>query len=349
MMKLSRVERILSKGLRKRWLWQWGAGFLVSGLCLWLLFKGLSLSELAAALGKADYLGIAAGFVLILATIGARLVRWQVLLSPQRYPVRRLAVALLLGQLLNTFLPARGGDVARALLLRGDPDGSTAHVLGTVAAEKVWDLAMLLASVLLLWAMMPLPSWLTDSVKALGIALGIGWGMILVLLVSRPRWLALAARALYSMHFPGRGRILRFANGIMDGLESLRRPGMALKAASWSVVIWGLGALVNLAVLWAFGIPSVRAALFLLVALMAGVSAPIPSAPGKLGIYEGITAGVLRLFGVPIADAVAVGLALHAVVLVPPILVVALLAVAEPGMIRAMAGGSIAGSTRAER
>jgi len=308
---------------------QWVLGLLISGLCLWLVFREISLQELRNALSQASYEGIIIGVLLIFAICGTRVIRWATLLTPQSYPFRRLLLALLAGQLSNSFLPARGGDLIRALLLKGNPQSSTAHILGTIAAEKVWDLGMLLLSALLLWALMPLPLWFVSSLEALAVALFLGWLFAMLLLLYRPRWLALLTRVLAPLPLPGKDKIVRFLDNLLKGLEPLRQPVKALWVTIWSALIWMLGAVVNLAILWAFGKPSLAASLFLLVALMAGISAPIPAAPGKLGIYEGIAVAVLSFFQVPQAQALAIGLVLHAVVLIPPVALVILLSLAE--------------------
>ena len=74
-----------------------------------------------------------------------------------------------------------------------------------------------------------------------------------------------------------------WANNI--GPLSVRRTDVSLRAAFWTGITWALGALANLAILAAFGIPSAVAALFLLAVLMVGGTIPTP---GKLGVYEGI-------------------------------------------------------------
>jgi len=77
-------------------------------------------------------------------------------------------------------------------------------------------------------------------------------------------------------------------------------------------------------VLAAFDIPSVVAALFLLAALM--VSSAVPTTPGKFGLFEAICVMCLTTFFQVSSDpALAAGLVLHAVVMVPPLITTAIL------------------------
>ena len=56
----------------------------------------------------------------------------------------------------------------------------------------------------------------------------------------------------------------------------------------------------------------------LMVVLQLGVA--VPSLPGRVGLYEGLCIVVLALFGVDRDTGFAVGIVLHAVSFVPPII-----------------------------
>ena len=88
----------------------------------------------------------------------------------------------------------------------------------------------------------------------------------------------------------------------------------------WGDPAWRLNLRLNLmSAVMAAG----AAALFLLAALMVGGTVPVP---GRLGLFEGICVLSLGLFGVPRDPALAVGLVLHLVVMSPPLVGAALLA-----------------------
>jgi hypothetical protein len=90
-----------------------------------------------------------------------------------------------------------------------------------------------------------------------------------------------------------------------------------LAAGGWSLLVWFFGALTNLAVLRALELPpSMGVALLLLAVLQLGMA--VPSLPGRIGVFEGVCVAVLALFGVHAELALACGLLLHAVVLLPP-------------------------------
>ena len=108
----------------------------------------------------------------------------------------------------------------------------------------------------------------------------------------------------------------------LPGQEGLRKFGFigSLKevfGGVWGAIalIWGLGAAINYAVQRAFGIDSWIAAMTLLAVLMIGIA--LPPSIAALGVFEGLTMLTLGIFDIPLETALAVGLMLHLVVVVP--------------------------------
>jgi glycosyltransferase 2 family protein len=84
--------------------------------------------------------------------------------------------------------------------------------------------------------------------------------------------------------------------------------------------VWASAVLNNVLMLWAFGIDlPLEAALLLLVGLQVGIS--LPTLPGTIGVFEYVCVVVLALWGVERTLAFSYGLLLHAVVMIPPMLV----------------------------
>jgi len=106
---------------------------------------------------------------------------------------------------------------------------------------------------------------------------------------------------------------------LIQGLTGLGRPRIMLAAGGWSLLAWFFGALTNWALLNAFNLPtSMGIALLLLVVLQLGVA--VPSLPARVGVFEGLCIAVLGLFGVNPNLALAYGVMLHVVVLLPPVI-----------------------------
>jgi len=176
----------------------------------------------------------------------------------------------------------------------------------------------------ILLALMPLPGWFERSTWGTALTLVVGS----ILLWAGLRWqdvlFRLAGRVLARFPAGWDRALLPRLQRLAQGLGSLRHADASAKAFLWTLINWALGAVANWAVMAAFGIRSVAGALFLLVALMVG-GAAVPT-PGRLGVFEGICVVSLALFGVPSDLALAAGLVLHLVVMVPPFLTAAVLA-----------------------
>ena len=114
---------------------------------------------------------------------------------------------------------------------------------------------------------------------------------------------------------------------VLGGVDSLRQPEVAWRAGLWSAVTWLLGVIANAAVMRAFGVDSWPAAMFLMAVLMVGVA--LPPSVAALGLFEALTVLALGAFAVPYDTALAIGLALHVVIFVPPAIIGSLLVMWE--------------------
>lgn len=115
------------------------------GALAFLLWK-IGLSQTLAVLRDADLWRLLAAFVLFLASLVIRAVRWAVLLHALglHVPFGRLVYLYFVGAFFNSFLPSGfGGDVIRALELTQDTP--TPAAVGTVLVDRMTGLLVLLA------------------------------------------------------------------------------------------------------------------------------------------------------------------------------------------------------------
>lgn len=299
--------------------WSFWLGTLVSVACMVWAVVALDWDAVIDALTQANLLWVSIAVLTVLLTILVRLARWMVLLHPRTMGSQNLLAAMLVGQLLNYFAPARAGDFARAYVL-GDVEGeSKAWALGTVALEKLWDIWALLILVVLLGFSISLPNWLTVPARGL-VVLALS-ALVLSWLFIKYRSRATAVVAWGACYLPSKIAVPlnNSVESLLDGFGGLRQPRVWVWTAVWSAVAWGIGALTNHTVFLALGLSlPFSAALMLLAVLQMGIA--VPSLPGRVGIFEGLCIVVLALYGVSRDAAFAVGLVLHVVVFVPPIL-----------------------------
>jgi uncharacterized protein (TIRG00374 family) len=299
-------------------------GALISvGVIFWLA-RIFDLQQILLALRDVNYAWVLVGLLTVLLTLWTRVLRWQALLDSKQVTASGALPPLVMGQLLNLIAPARLGDLGRTYLVAQEGYPSQSQALGTVALEKLWDIVLLVVLVFGLSFWQPLPVWVTTSTRLTAIGGGIMLGGIVTLLLLRRHVAAWGSGhsqrsdAADRQHQKGITWLTRVTGRLLDGLSGLHRPRVMLTAGGWSVLAWFFGALTNLVLLKAFGLPfSLGIALVLLAVLQMGVA--VPSVPGRIGVFEGLCLVTLALFGVEANLALGYGVVLHVVVLLPPV------------------------------
>lgn len=112
------------------------------GLIAWLLSR-LDFDSVSAVFRNAQliYLGMALGITCIIPV--AAVFRWRGVLRAQdiKFPLWGALKAVLMANVLNSFLPSKGGDLVKAVYLRDH--GGVAAGVGTVILERLTDLFIL--------------------------------------------------------------------------------------------------------------------------------------------------------------------------------------------------------------
>jgi len=295
----------------------------LSGLGLWFVTRDASLTEMRAAVSRADTGYVLLGLAIIGATMTAKAWRWRLLYQPRhkapRFP--DLFWALSLGQLVNTAVPFfRLGEVARVYDLGHQAQSSKAQALGTLVVEKVLDLMMLALTLFLLVPFLVIPQFVTDSGIALAVVAVMAFvGLYLtayrsdlVLRVSRP----------LIRRLPGglSERVEPMVTAGLRGLAALRNRRATLALLLASLLIAGLSVLTPLVLFPALDLSlGLASAAAIHVAVTVGTLPP--STPAKVGVFEFLVAFMLRFFGVENASVILTyTLLFHLVVVLPQIL-----------------------------
>ena len=254
--------------------------------------------------------------------------RWHRLLRedgarPRRADSQALNV---IGYAGNNVLPARAGDAIRIVLAAPRAGTSKRTVLGTLVAERLLDVAVILVLFVvvgygLLGEVGARSVWVI-ALAAGGVAVAVAVGLRLVRRNARlHRFVAPMASATLALRGRHGGRLL-----------------------AMSVAIWALEALVWIAVGDAVGIGiSVIEGLYLVA--LASVFSLIPSGPGYAGTQDAATAIGIKALGGSGSTAVSYLLMLRLVIVVPITLVgIALLVVRYGGLARLRAARLEAGA-----
>jgi len=284
-----------------------------------LIAPAIDPDRLALAFRSVDWSWVAVALILTLVTYFSRMQRWIMLLRPLAFRTKAVLRALLTGQLLNHLLPIRVGDVIRSILLGREPGGSFARVFGSVLIEKAWDwLALCVLLLIVTWAA-PLPDWFLTPARSIGLVAALVLLGFSAVAIIPDRWIPLGLakldRALAGLPAQWRSFVLRNLQRLLDSLAVLRRRDTIVGAALWTAITWCLSIVINYAVQRTFGVESWIAATTLLVVLMLGVA--LPPSIAALGVFEGLSMLTLSIYHVPLETALAIGLTLHLVVIVP--------------------------------
>jgi uncharacterized protein (TIRG00374 family) len=307
-------------GGRGRWL----IGIVVSIFFLWVAFQQISdVGHLAEALGSASYGWLLPAVGLYLLGLAVRAFRWHILLLPiAPIPTRSLFGILAIGFLVNNVLPARLGEIARAILVGRRHGISRSAALATVVVERIFDGVVMLLFLGVASATAGArvaPGWLEVLVPLTAAAFG-GAGIALAVLALAPSFaLGVAARLLAP--FPNRLResALDVANKFITGLGVLQDLKLAAGVLVTSIAAWLLEMGAYVAVGQAFRLTGEINA-YLLALAVANLGTMIPSSPGYVGTFDALVQRALAVFGVPAAPALAYAFVLHLAIWLPPTL-----------------------------
>jgi uncharacterized protein (TIRG00374 family) len=203
----------------------------------------------------------------------------------------------------NAVLPGRVGEIARVAVLRRhltNRRGTTATLVGSVFAHRMFDLFPVV--VLVIWVLLTakIPGWALSSI---GLVIAVGLTLFLAAIV-------LARRQNRELDEIGRIRQL-FLRG-RQGLAIMRSPTAAATAASFQFAGWLCQLFAVWAAMEAFDIHLPLAAAGLVLVLM-NVATIFPLWPGNFGLLQIAIAFPLVNYHVAYAHGFAFGIGLQAI------------------------------------
>ncbi|MSP22462.1 MAG: flippase-like domain-containing protein [Dehalococcoidia bacterium] len=302
-------------------------GIGVSAIFLGLLVGRVDGGELRTALTEMhpQWLVLALGVYFV--ALWVRGLRWQLVLSPHVHVTPFEAFSLLvIGYAANNVLPVRAGEFVRAGLLQSRHGTPWATGLGAIVVERVLDglvLALFLSGTVLL-AGGDRVDGVVRALAGLGAAGFLGvLVMMYALALAGDRGTALLVRLLRLLPVIGE-RLASVAEGMLGGLAVLRDLRVGPLLLVTTVATWGLEAATYWLVGEGFDL-GLAPALYLGVCGAANLAIAAPSTSGGIGPFEYFARLVAVSFGAATAAATAYALVVHAVVLVPVVLLGAFL------------------------
>ncbi len=281
---------------------------IISGIIISLAFLVYALSkvnyaEMAEAFSQADYFWTIPMMATVIVGMFIRAARWHWLIRPfKRLPFSSVFSSIMIGFMANNILPARVGEVVRAVSLSHKHSLSKSAVLATVVTERVFDSLGLLIVFFSTLIIVDIPA---DLKKASVVALAMTMVLLFFLYLLKART-DLAVRIIcapigkFSESLSSRASVVltKFA----EGLSILTEPVSVLITILYSVLLWAFSGFAGYLIFLAFGLyPQVWAALMILFVTVLAVS--LPSSPGYIGTFHAACvigfqiSGSLGMFG----------------------------------------------------
>ena len=243
-----------------------------------------------------------------LASVLARALAWQLTivqaLDPPDPPFNRTFSAFAIGLLGNAALPGRIGELARVAVLRrrlAHGRGTSAALVGTVFAHRLFDLFPALILIGYVLATAKIPHWATTS---LIVVAAIGIGLLTAAMMS--------ARRGHRASIEGARTIRRLLGMARQGLSVLKAPAPAAGAVLLQCLGWTLQLFAVYVAMRAFDVHAPLPAAGLVLLLM-NVATIFPLWPGNIGLLQAAVALPLVQYGVAYSTGFAYGLVLQVV------------------------------------
>lgn len=282
-----------------------------TGGFLWMAARNVQFAELGDILASAKWRWLPPMlFVICLADIGLRALRWRILLSQavRSAPLGELFRLSAIGLAVNNVLFARLGELLRGVLAARRLQLPIATTLASVVVERALDVAALLT--LFAAASAFQPDMVAAPVRRAGL-------LLLAAVVGALVFLVLAERTLEAGGFLERRlrawpKLHEMVGHLTLGAAVLRRPRALAAVAALSLGLWAVDAGVYWLGAQALGLEGlIDYPRSILVLSWAGAGAAIPAVPGAIGTFEAMVKAILEKFGVPANAAFAYALFLH--------------------------------------
>jgi glycosyltransferase 2 family protein len=280
----------------------------LAGAIALIVWHGPNWSTVQSAFTLVRWEWVVAAIGLNLLSVVSRAVAWETAIKQSiapphpRFPL--VFSAFSVGLFANAVLPGRVGELARVAVLRRrlpGRRGTTATLVGSVFAHRMFDLFPAVTLVVWVLATAKLPGWALTSI-ALVLAIGVTLFFAAIMLARRQHRDALE----------GLGPLRALLARARLGLAVMRSPAAAAKAATFQVLGWACQLFAVWAAMRAFHIyESVSAAGLVLVLI--NVATIFPLWPGNFGLVQIAIGLPLVNYGVPYAKGVAFGVGLQAI------------------------------------
>ena len=271
----------------------------LGGFLVWYSLTIVSPQELAQYFKSANYWWIALGLFFGILSHLSRAYRWKFLLEPLGYKPKFInsTLAVLVAYLMNIFLP-RAGEVTRAAVMTNYEDIPFEKGFGTIVAERLADMVMMLTIVSItlfiqfdfIWELLTKDFNPLKTISYLLLVIIFFTAFILYIKKGKSKFAV---------------KVKGFFQGLKEGVTSIFKMKNKWAFIFHTVFIWAM----YVAMFWAT-IPAIEGLNVPLGGILIGFIAggfSIAATNGGIGLYPIAVAGALALFDIPTEPATAFG------------------------------------------
>jgi len=271
----------------------------LGGFLVWYSISNISIDVLIEYFKEANYSWIVLGLFFGILSHLSRAYRWKFMLEPLGFKPKftNNVLAVLVGYLVNLALP-RAGEVSRALVLTNYEDVPFEKGFGTIVAERIADLIMML-SIMLITLFVQFDfiyELLTKNFNPTKIITGL---VVVILGFYILTSVVKKAKSGFLL------KIKTFVSGLGEGVTSIFKMKKKWAFIFHTVFIW----VMYVCMFWAT-IPAIEGLNVpfggILIGFIAG-GFSIAATNGGIGLYPIAVAGALALFDIPTEPATAFG------------------------------------------
>jgi uncharacterized protein (TIRG00374 family) len=279
--------------------------FAIGSVLLYLAFRGIDLNKLIATLRHADYEWVVLSLVFAFLALLFRAYRWQLLLGAiNKHPhISRILLAVNVGYLANFAFP-RIGEITRCGMLHRTDKLPVDKVFGTVVAERMCDMLMILLLLALLLALkfettggFMMHNVIHPIKRMIPETAGILWGIMVLLLVAAAFFLLWYIFRTQLSKITALRKMKEWLTGMTQGMKSVLKLNHFGLFLLLNLLVYGMYFMQTY--LMFFALPhsaslGIADALFILVVSSLSFVVPVQ---GGIGAYHVMVSLGLTVFG----------------------------------------------------
>jgi len=296
-------------------------GVLISVIGLYYAFRQINFWELWIIIKNVNFILVILAIVILLLSNIIRAWRWQILVKPIKYVSFEPAFSsIMIGYFGNSVLPFRMGEFLRAFVVADKTSLTASTAFGTIVIERILDFIGLSIVILLIMTVYPLTS-VGGSIIIGVIVLSLTAFIFFFLFGGFKSSLLVKIEKLSLLRIGLLHKILLFIKNFLDGATTIRATNKLGIILLYTLIIWIMYYCSTYLATIATGI-ELEWFGFGVLLISTTLAISVPAAPGYVGTYHAAAVYILtNLFDVGRVDAQAAAIILHAVGIIPIVII----------------------------